>query len=215
MRGKEGAADYRYFPEPDIPPVTLDDETLAKYSQIPELPDQKRERYMKDLGINAYDAGVLTAEPELAEFFETLIEHKATPKMAVSWMSTELMGRLNKAGLSIEASPVSALKLSELIVRIEDGTISGKAGKDVLDYLMENDVAVDGAIDKLGLKQISDDGAIIAMIDEIMAANPGQVEAYRGGKEALLGFFVGQVMKASKGSANPAVVNKLLKEKLA
>lgn len=215
MRGKEGAADYRYFPEPDIPPVTLDDETLKKYARIPELPDQKRERYMTDLGISGYDAGVLTAEPELAEFFETLIDHKATPKMAVSWMSTELMGRLNKAGLSIETSPIDALKLSELIVRIEDGTISGKAGKDVLDYLMEKNVSVDDAIDKLGLKQLSDDSAIEAMIDEIMAANPGQVEAYRGGKEALLGFFVGQVMKASKGSANPGVVNKLLKAKLA
>jgi aspartyl-tRNA(Asn)/glutamyl-tRNA(Gln) amidotransferase subunit B len=214
MRGKEGAADYRYFPEPDIPPVTLDDAMLEKYSHIPELPDQKRERYIRELGISAYDAAVLTAEPELAEFFETLIDHKATPKMAVSWMSTELMGRLNKAGLSVETSPVDALKLSELIVRMEDGTISGKAGKDVLDYLMENRVTVDAAIETLGLKQVSDDGAIIAIIDEIMAANPAQVEAYRGGKETLFGFFVGQVMKASKGSANPAVVNTLLKEKL-
>jgi len=214
MRGKEGAADYRYFPEPDIPPVTLDDEMLKKYSIIPELPDQKRERYVKDFGISAYDAGVLTAEPELAEFFENLIAHKATPKMAVSWMSVELLGRLNKAGLSIETSPVSSLKLAELIVRIEDNTISGKAGKDVLEYLMENSVSVDTAIEKLGLKQISDDSAIEAIIDKIMTANPAQVEGYRSGKEALLGFFVGQVMKASQGKANPGIVNKLLKQKL-
>lgn len=214
MRGKEGAADYRYFPEPDIPPVTLDDEMIKICSIIPELPDQKRERYIKDFGISSYDAGVLTQEPELAEFFEDLTSHKATPKMAVSWMSVELLGRLNKIGASIETSPVSSQKLAKLITRIEDNSISAKAAKDVLDFLMENQIEVDQAIEKLGLKQISDDGAIEQIVVSIIQKNPSEAEAYRAGKEALIGFFVGQVMKESKGKANPAVVNKLLLEKL-
>lgn len=214
MRGKEGAADYRYFPEPDIPPVTLDDEMIKTCSIIPEMPDQKRERYIKEIGISSYDAGVLTQEPELAEFFEDLISHKATPKMAVSWMSVELLGRLNKIGASIETSPVSSQKLAKLMTRIEDNSISAKAAKDVLDFLMENQIEVDQAIEKLGLKQISDDGAIEQIVLSVIQKNPSEVEAYRAGKEALIGFFVGQVMKESKGKANPAVVNKLLSEKL-
>lgn len=214
MRGKEGAADYRYFPEPDIPPVTLDDEMIKTCSIIPELPDQKRERYIKEFGISGYDAGVLTQEPELADFFEDLISHKATPKMAVSWMSVELLGRLNKIGASIETSPVSSQKLAKLIARIEDNSISAKAAKDVLDFLMENQIEVDQAIEKLGLKQISDDGAIEQIVLSVIQKNPSEAEAYRAGKEALIGFFVGQIMKESKGKANPAVVNKLLLEKL-
>jgi aspartyl-tRNA(Asn)/glutamyl-tRNA(Gln) amidotransferase subunit B len=213
MRGKEEAADYRYFPDPDLLNVIITDEMMEEYSKIPELPDEKRDRYVKELGVKEYDAGVITADLEMAHFFEAMIEAGASGKNAVTWLTVELLGRLGE-GMSLENTPVDAVKLAELVKRIDDGTISGKAGKEVLDYLMENEASVDDVIEKLGLKQVSDDGAIIAMIDEIMGANEDKVAEYRGGKEKLFGFFVGQVMKASKGSANPQVVNKLLKEKL-
>ena len=214
MRGKEEAADYRYFPEPDIPAVVLDDEFIQKYSQIPELPDQKIQKYVNEYKISAYDAGVLTSEPEYAAFFEELLKNEVDIKLAVSWMSTELLGRLNKKGLKLQDTPVSTKTLSDLIKRISDKTISNKAAKDVLDFLMENPVSADEAIEKLGLKQVSDEGAILTIIDEVFKANPKQVEQYKAGKEALIGFFVGQIMKASIGIANPAVVNNLLIEKL-
>lgn len=214
MRGKEEAADYRYFPEPDIPAVTITDEMMEEAKKIPELPDAKRERFMESYGISAYDAGVLTMEPEYAEFFEALLAKGVQPKNAVSWQTSELQGRLNKAGLDLNESPVDAETLAGLIRRIEDDTISGKGGKDVLDYLMEHGGTADEAIDKLGLKQVTDEGAIGEMIDAILAANPKEVEEYRGGKAKLMGFFVGQAMKASQGKANPGVVNKILKQKL-
>ncbi len=214
MRGKEESADYRYFPEPDLLPVILTDEMMEAAKNIPEMPDEKRNRYVKDFGLREYDATVITSEVEMARFFETMIEEGVSAKNAVTWLTVELLGRL-KGGLTLENSPVDAKKLSKLVKRIEDGTISGKAGKEVLDYLFDHiDSDVDEAIDKLGLKQVSDDGAISALIDEVMNANQDKVEEYRGGKEKLFGFFVGQVMKASKGSANPAKVNQLLKERL-
>jgi aspartyl-tRNA(Asn)/glutamyl-tRNA(Gln) amidotransferase subunit B len=213
MRGKEEAADYRYFPDPDLLNVIISDEMMEDYSKIPELPDEKRDRYVKELGIKEYDAGVITADLEMAHFFESMIEAGASGKNSVTWLTVELLGRLGE-GMTLDNTPVDANKLAELVKRIDDGTISGKAGKEVLDYLMENEASVDDVIEKLGLKQVSDDGAIIAMIDEIMGANEDKVTEYRSGKEKLFGFFVGQVMKASKGSANPQVVNKLLKEKL-
>ncbi len=214
MRGKEESADYRYFPEPDLLPVILTDEMMEAAKKIPEMPDEKRNRYVKDFGLREYDATVITSEVEMARFFETMIEEGVSAKNAVTWLTVELLGRL-KGGLTLENSPVDAKKLSKLVKRIEDGTISGKAGKEVLDYLFDHiDSDVDEAIDKLGLKQVSDDGAISALIDEVMNANQDKVEEYRGGKEKLFGFFVGQVMKASKGSANPAKVNQLLKERL-
>jgi aspartyl-tRNA(Asn)/glutamyl-tRNA(Gln) amidotransferase subunit B len=213
MRGKEEAADYRYFPDPDLLNVIITDEMMEEYSKIPELPDEKRDRYVKELGIKEYDAGVITADLEMAHFFEAMIEVGASGKNSVTWLTVELLGRLGE-GMTLDNTPVGATKLAELVKRIDDGTISGKAGKEVLDYLMENEASVDEVIEKLGLKQVSDDGAIIAMIDEIMGANEDKVAEYRSGKEKLFGFFVGQVMKASKGSANPQVVNKLLKEKL-
>jgi len=214
MRGKEEAADYRYFPEPDLPPIIIDDEHLEKYSIIPELPDQKRERFVSEYGLREYDAGVITASLEMAHFFERMLEHKVSAKTSVSLLTVELLARLNKQNLSIENSPISADKLATIVARMEDKSISGKAAKDIIDHLMENDIDVDSAIDTLGLKQVNDDGAIITMIDEIMANNQDKVEQYRGGKDKLFGFFVGQVMKASKGSANPAKVNELLKTKL-
>ncbi|WP_457594816.1 Asp-tRNA(Asn)/Glu-tRNA(Gln) amidotransferase subunit GatB [Hydrogenimonas sp.] len=214
MRGKEESADYRYFPEPDLLPVVLSDEMMEAAKEIPEMPDAKRERYVKDFGIREYDATVITSEVEMARFFETMIAEGVTPKNAVTWLTVELQGRL-KGGVTLENSPVDALRLAAIVKRIEDGTISGKAGKQVLDYLFEHEGAdVDEAIEKLGLKQVSDDSAILALIDEVLAANGEKVEEYRSGKEKLFGFFVGQVMKASRGSANPAKVNQLLKERL-
>ena len=212
MRGKEESADYRYFPDPDLLPLVVPDEFFD--IEIPELPDEKKERYINELGLKEYDAGVLTAEPELAAFFEDLVARGCEPVMANNWLAVELLGRLNKAGLSIANSPVSSEKLSLLILRIKDNTISGAGGKKVLDLLMEEDIEVDAAIDKLGLKQVSDEGAIEKMVDEILAANEDKVAEYKAGKEKLFGFFVGQVMKASRGKANPQVVNKILKSKL-
>ena len=214
MRGKEDSADYRYFPEPDLLPVTLDDEMIKEAENIPQMPDEKREKYVKDFGIREYDAIVITSEVEMARFFEEMIKEGANPKESAKWLTIELQGRL-KGGVTVETSPVSAKQLTLIVKRIEESTISGKAGKDVLDYLFENQGAdVDEAIDKLGLKQVSDDGAILSLIDEVLANNQDKVDEYKGGKEKLFGFFVGQVMKLSKGSANPGKVNQLLKERL-
>ncbi len=214
MRGKEESADYRYFPEPDLLPVILTDEMVEAAKKIPEMPDEKRRRYVEEYGVREYDATVITSEVEMARFFETMIEEGVSAKNAVTWLTVELIGRL-KGGLTLQNSPVDAKKLSKLVKRIEDGTISGKAGKQVLDHLFEHPKSeVDEAIEKLGLKQVSDDSAILALIDDVLAANGDKVEEYRGGKEKLFGFFVGQVMKASRGSANPAKVNQLLKERL-
>ncbi len=213
MRGKEEAADYRYFPEPDLLKAVVTEEMFAGASQIPELPDEKRERFVSEYGMRKYDAGVITADLEMAHYFEKMVEEGASPKNSVTWLTVELQGRL-KGGLSLSSSPVDAVKLATVVKRIEDKTISGKAAKEVLDHLMENDVEVDAAIDKLGLKQVSDTGAIEKMVDEILEANPDKVEQYKGGKDKLFGFFVGQVMKVSKGSANPQAVNEILKSKL-
>ena len=214
MRGKEAAADYRYFPEPDLLKAVVTDEMMATYSQIPELPDAKRERFIKDYSMNDYNASVITSNVEMAHFFESMMkEDGVTAKTATSLLTVELLGRL-KGDINISNSPVDAEKLGFLAKRIDDKTISGKAAKDVLDRLMDENLDVDGVIDALGLKQVSDSAAIEAMCDEIMAANPDKVEQYKGGKDKLFGFFVGQVMKASKGSANPQAVNEVLKAKL-
>ncbi len=213
MRGKEEAADYRYFPEPDLLKVVVDDEMYADATQIPELPDEKRERLVREHGLREYDAVVITSDLEMAHFFEKMLEQGITAKNAVTWLTVELLGRL-KGGMGVADSPVDAEKLGLIVRRIEDKTISGKAAKEVLDYLMEHDEGVDDTIEKLGLKQVSDTGAIEKMVDGILAANPDKVEEYKGGKEKLFGFFVGQVMKASKGSANPQAVNEILKQKL-
>ena len=214
MRGKEDAADYRYFPDPDLLPLIITDEMIEKYSKIPELPDAKKKRFVSDFGVKAYDAGVICSTKEMAQFFEDMMTQGISGKLAASWLTVELQGRFSE-GMNVTTSPVGAAKLGSLIRAIESGDISGKAGKEVLDYLMENDVEVDVVIEKLGLKQVSDDGAILAMIDEILANNQAKVDEYKGGKEKMFAFFVGQTMKASKGTANPQVVNKLLKERLA
>jgi len=215
MRGKEEAADYRYFPDPDLRPLIVTQDMIDEAKRIPELPDQKVERYINELKIKEYDALVISAQKELAYYFEEILEYGVSAKNAVTWLTSELLGRLNKLSLDITNSPISAKILGELVGKIEDGTISGKGAKEVLDFLMDkNDVRIDDIIDELGLKQVSDDSAILAIIDEILANNEDKVVEYKNGKEKLFGFFVGQVMKASGGSANPQKVNELLKQRL-
>jgi len=214
MRGKEEAADYRYFPEPDLLKVVVTDEMMETYSKIPELPDAKKERFIKEFGMSDYNAMVITSTVEMANFFEEMMaEDGVSAKTAASLLTVELQGRL-KGEQNVTNSPVNAKKLAFLAKRVDDKTISGKAAKEVLDYLMENDEDIDSVIEKLGLKQMTDSGAIESMCNEIISANPEKVEQYKGGKEKLFGFFVGQVMKASQGSANPQVVNEILKAKL-
>ncbi len=213
MRGKEEAADYRYFPDPDLKKAVISDEMLEEYSKIPELPDQKAKRFVEEYGMNDYNASVITSTKETAHFFEEMMAEGITAKNAITWLTVELPARF-KGGMSVTDSPVDAKKLATLVQRIEDKTISGKAAKEVLDYLMEHAEDVDAVIEKLGLKQVSDTGAIEAMVDEILASNEDKVAEYKAGKEKLFGFFVGQVMKASKGSANPQTVNEILKTKL-
>ncbi|EOC7418797.1 Asp-tRNA(Asn)/Glu-tRNA(Gln) amidotransferase subunit GatB [Campylobacter upsaliensis] len=212
MRGKEEAAEYRYFPDPDLLPVLLKEEFLNL--SIPELPDEKKARYMSEFGIKESDAEVLISSLEMSRFFEYLCGQNLNPKLCVTWLTTELMGLL-KGDLTIENSPVNAQKLSVLIKRIEEGEISAKAAKDVLAFVFENvEIEIDAAIEKLGLKQISDDGAIEAVITQILEVNADKVAEYKSGKDKLFGFFVGQVMKEGKGAFNPAKVNELLKAKL-
>jgi len=214
MRGKEDAADYRYFPDPDLLPLIISDEMIEKYSKIPELPDEKKERFVKEYGIKEYDASVITASLEMANYFDEMMTFKISAKNAVTWLSVELQGRL-KEGITIEQSTISAKTLATIVKRIEDNTISAKAAKEVLDYLIQNSYSdVDSAIDKLGLKQVSDDGTLQAIIDEILSTNSDKVAEYKAGKEKIFAFFVGQTMKASKGSANPQKVNGLLKKSL-
>lgn len=214
MRSKEDSAEYRYFPDPDLYPVYIDDEMMKKGRDIPELPDAKRTRYTSELGIKEYDAGVITSDYDTAMYFENLISKGHEPKLCVTWLTVELAARL-KGGLTISDSPVSSDKMSEILSRIEDDTISQKAAKDVLDYIFENPTSsVDEVIDRLGLKQVSDDSAILVVIDEILEKNADKVEEYKSGKDKLFGFFVGQTMKAGKGAFNPAKVNELLKSRL-
>ncbi|MCF6245410.1 MAG: Asp-tRNA(Asn)/Glu-tRNA(Gln) amidotransferase subunit GatB [Sulfurovum sp.] len=215
MRGKEEAADYRYFPDPDLRPLVVTQEMIDEAKIMPELPDAKVKRYTEELGLKPYDAQVITADKELAGYFEEMLVQGAAAKTAVTWLTSELLGRLNKAGFSIENSPVDAKTLGTLVAKVSDDSISGKGAKEILDHMMENESRdVDTLIDELGLAQVSDDGAILTIIDEILAANPEKVEQYKGGKDKLFGFFVGQTMKASKGSANPGKVNELLKQRL-
>ena len=213
MRGKEDAADYRYFPDPDLLPLIITNEMINEYSKIPELPDEKKDRFVKEYGIKEYDASVITSSLEMANYFDEMMKEGISAKNAVTWLTVELQGRL-KEGVTIEQSSIEAKTFATLVKRIEDNTISGKAAKEVLDYLMENSSSVDEAIEKLGLKQVSDDGALLAIIDEILNANQDKVAEYKAGKEKMFAFFVGQTMKASKGTANPNRVNDLLKERL-
>ena len=220
MRTKEEANDYRYFPCPDLLPVVLEQRFLDEVrGELPELPQQKRERFESQFGLSTYDASVLSASRELADYFEQVQKTCGDAKLAANWVMGELSSLLNKEGLEIEQSPVSAEQLGGMILRIKDNTISGKIAKMVFEALAAGEGAsADEVIEKKGLKQVTDSGAIEAMLDEVLAANAEQLEQYRAADEAkrgkMFGFFVGQAMKASKGKANPGQVNELLKKKL-
>ena len=214
MRNKEEAHDYRYFPDPDLLPLHVGVEWVNNIKEtLPELPDQKKKRFMQDYGLNAYDAGVLIAERARAEYFEAVAEGRDA-KQAANWVLNELLGLLNKDDRRIKDSPITAQHLGQLIDRIGDGTISTKIAKDVFEKMYETSKAPDTIIEEQGLKQVTDTSEIAPIVDEILAENPDNVEAYKGGKDKLLGFFVGQVMKKTGGKANPQMVNDILKSKL-
>lgn len=216
MRSKEEANDYRYFPDPDLLPVQIEDALIDSLrAAMPELPDARRARFIADYELSEYDAGVMTADRVTADYFETVVQKSgASAKLACSWVSGELFSRLNKDGVELSNSPVDAGRFSGLVARIHDSTISGKIGKEILDKMWAGSDDADAIIDKEGLRQISDSSEIEKMIDDVIAANPDQLAEYRAGKEKLLAYFVGQVMKASRGKANPGELNKLLQEKL-
>ena len=213
MRSKEDAHDYRYFPDPDLLPLELEDLFIENIREsLPELPDEKRARFETEYGLSRYDAGVLTADSERAEFFEA-VAHGRDAKLAANWVSQELFGYLNRVELELSASPVSAVQLGELIDLISNGTISGKIAKDVFARMIEGEGNPGEIVEKHGLKQVTDTGAIEAIVDEIIAANPEQAESVKE-KPKAMGWFVGQVMKESGGKANPQAVNAILKQKL-
>jgi aspartyl-tRNA(Asn)/glutamyl-tRNA(Gln) amidotransferase subunit B len=215
MRSKEEAHDYRYFPDPDLLPLELDAGWIARVrAAMPELPDARRARYQAEFGLSAADAGVLVAERETAAYFEA-VAHGRDAKQAANWVMGDLFGALNRLGLPIERSPVGAAALGELIDLIADGTISGKIAKEVFAAMLDGGGSPGRIVEDKGLRQVSDSGAIDTAIDRILAANPEKVAEYRGGKDRLFGFFVGQVMKATGGKANPGLVNEALRRKLA
>ncbi|MEB3415872.1 Asp-tRNA(Asn)/Glu-tRNA(Gln) amidotransferase subunit GatB [Alteriqipengyuania sp. WL0013] len=224
MRSKEDAHDYRYFPDPDLLPLELDDDFVAECREsLPELPDAKRDRYVNELGLSAYNANVLTAEVDTAAWFEQLLEATArrankgkgdVAKQAANWLTSELFGALNRVDKTLETSPVTPEKGAELLALVADGTISGSIAKQVLEKMLETGDGAQAIVEREGLKQESDTGAIEAEIDQVLAANQDKVEQYRAGKDKLFGFFVGQTMKAMQGKANPQVVNELLRKKL-
>ena len=215
MRSKEEANDYRYFPDPDLLPVMITEEYRQQVrSELPELPEQKQQRFMDELGLSAYDAGVITASLALANYFETVAEKTADAKLSANWISGELSARLNREEIEIQNAAVDAEAFSLLLQRIKDNTISGKIAKDVLDAMWNGEGSADEVIESKGLKQITDTSAIEAFVDEVIASNPSQFEELKGGKDKMMGFFVGQVMKMSKGKANPAQVNELIRSKM-
>jgi aspartyl-tRNA(Asn)/glutamyl-tRNA(Gln) amidotransferase subunit B len=216
MRSKEEAFDYRYFPDPDLLPLELNEDLIESIrTTLPELPDAKKRRFIDGYGLSPYDAGVLIAEQSRAEFYERVVGGKRDPKIAANWLITELLGALNKGGQDIEASPISAEGLGELLDLLADNTISGRIAKDVFAEMFATGKAAGAIVEEKGLRQVTDTGAIDAVIDAVIAANQDKVAEYRGGKDKLFGFFVGQVMKESGGKANPGMVNQALKAKLA
>ena len=214
MRSKEEAHDYRYFPDPDLLPLELEQSWVdAIRETLPELPDQKKHRFMEDYGLSVIDAGTLVAERETAEFFEAVAEGRDA-KVAANWVMGELFGALNRTDTDITASPVSAAQLGQLVDLIGDGTVSNRLAKDVFEIMFETGDDPEMIVEERGMKQVTDTGAIEAAVDEAIAAGAAQVEQYKGGNEKVLGWFVGQVMKATQGKANPQAVNEMLRKKL-
>jgi aspartyl-tRNA(Asn)/glutamyl-tRNA(Gln) amidotransferase subunit B len=215
MRVKEGSSDYRYFPEPDLPPIEVSKEQLEQWrSQLPELPAQKRHRYESELGLSAYDARVLTDDRLVAEYFEAAVAAQANPKQTANWVMGDIAAHLNTEKLTITQIALTPLVLAELITLIEDGTISGKIAKEILPELLSKGGSAKELVESKGLIQISDTAELEAIIDEVIAANPKELEQYRNGKTKLQGFFVGQVMKKTSGRADPKLTNQLLGKKL-
>ncbi len=214
MRSKEEAHDYRYFPDPDLLPLEFDDAFVnAIKADLPELPDAKKDRFISEMGISPYDAGVLVAEKEVADFFE-LVAKGRDAKLSANWVTGEFFGNLKRTGNTLATSPISADALGEVVDLVKDGTISNRIAKEVFEEMFDTGKSASAIVDEKGLKQVSDTGAIEVAIDEVIAANPEKLAEYRGGKDKLLGFFMGQVMKNTGGKANPGIVNKLLKPKL-
>ena len=215
MRGKEVANDYRYFPEPDLLPVEIGEDLIEQIrSELPELPDARKRRFAAEYGLSAYDAGVLTASRELADYFEQVAEKCGDAKLAANWVAVELQALLNRDNLDIAASPVSAASLGDLIARIRDKTISGKIAKTVFEHLAASSQSVDEIIERQSLRQVTDEGEIEKLVDQVIADNAAQAQQFRDGKQQVLGYLVGQAMKLSRGKANPAQVNQLLRDKL-
>jgi aspartyl-tRNA(Asn)/glutamyl-tRNA(Gln) amidotransferase subunit B len=215
MRSKEQAHDYRYFPEPDLVPLRISNHWLGEVkSRLPELPAQRRERFVAEYGLREYDAQVLTVERSTSEYFEDAVKVSGDGRATANWITGDLMGLLKAADKDVSTSPISAEHLGELVSLISKGELSGKLGKEILPKMFESGEQASVIMEREGLKQISDAGALAKLADEVIAANPKQVEQYKSGKIALLGFLVGQVMKASRGQANPAAVNEALKARL-
>ena len=215
MRSKEFANDYRYFPEPDLLPINLEKEFIEEVmATMPEMPTQKKIRFVSEFNLGEYDADLLAADKDLANFFEAVVKVSNSPKLSANWIMGELSAELNNENLSINESKITSNQLGQLILRIEDGTISGKIAKEIFEKLWSSDYEVDEIIKSEGLEQVTDDKEIESMIDKVIKNNPEQLEQYRSGKDRLFAFFVGQVMKASQGKANPKQVNDILRKKL-
>jgi aspartyl-tRNA(Asn)/glutamyl-tRNA(Gln) amidotransferase subunit B len=215
MRSKENANDYRYFPDPDLCPVVLSEALIDSLrASLPELPQQKKIRFEKEYGLSTYDANLLITDRAFADYFEAVVQEKIPAKLAVNWIMGDFSGALNKENLTIEATPFSATRLAGLLRRIADETISSKIAKTLFEQMWTSDASADALIEAQGLRQVTDDAAIAAIIDRVLAENPQQLADYRAGKDRLYGYFVGQVMKASGGKLNPQQLNALLKQKL-
>ena len=214
MRSKEDAHDYRYFPDPDLLPLEIEDKWIEKIkSTIPELPDQKKNRFIKDYNLSEYDAGVIVSDKATSDYYEKVVKNRS-PKLVTTWVTSELFSILNKKNLTIDESPVSHDKLGELIDNIESGKVSNRLAKDIFEEMCETGKSPSDIISEKGLSQISDEGELEKLVNDVLSANPENVEKYKNGKDKLFGFFVGEAMKLSKGKANPKLLNELLKSKL-
>ena len=214
MRSKEDAHDYRYFPDPDLLPLTLDDDWIkGLQDSIPELPDQIKERFINEYSLSSYDANIIVSDKATSEYFEDVVKNR-NPKLVTTWVTGELFSILNKKNLIIEDSPITSKQLGELVDNIENGKISNRQAKEVLEEMCESGKGALEIIDEKGLSQISDENEIESLVDNVLNSNPENIKKYKNGKDKLFGFFVGEAMKLSKGKANPKIVNDLIKKKL-
>jgi aspartyl-tRNA(Asn)/glutamyl-tRNA(Gln) amidotransferase subunit B len=215
MRGKEEAHDYRYFPDPDLVPIVVDNDWVeAVRARLPELPDVRRERFIRDYGLPEYDARVLTSSKSLANYFESVVDIFRQPKVASNWIMSELMRELKRDDCEIEACPVAPDNLAELLQLVDKGTVSGKLAKAVFEQMYATGKRAGAIVEEKGLVQVKDEGTIESIVDEVLAENPSEVERYKAGNDKLIGFFVGQIMKKTKGKANPKLANEILSKKL-